>query len=224
MEKIIGIYKITSPSGRVYIGQSVDIYKRWRKYKSLNCKKQVRLYNSFLKYGVCKHEFDILLKCTEFQLNVKERYYQEFFNAIDDNIGLNCIYTKTTEKRQSISKETRLKMSISRGNKQTTKGNKHTIETKLKISFSKKNDFHTQKTKEKMSISHKGKKHSSIQKERMSESRIGNKNRNKIILDLNTGVFYYSAIELSNLLKKNASHLTSQLRGCSKNKTSYIYV
>ena len=29
-----GIYKITSPTGRIYIGQSVDIYYRWNDYKT----------------------------------------------------------------------------------------------------------------------------------------------------------------------------------------------
>ena len=28
-----GIYKITNPNGKVYIGQSIDIDKRWNKYK-----------------------------------------------------------------------------------------------------------------------------------------------------------------------------------------------
>jgi hypothetical protein len=34
--EICGIYKITSPSKKVYIGQSVDIYERWQKYQNLN--------------------------------------------------------------------------------------------------------------------------------------------------------------------------------------------
>lgn len=34
-EKICGIYKITSPSGKVYIGQSNNIIKRWITYKSI---------------------------------------------------------------------------------------------------------------------------------------------------------------------------------------------
>jgi predicted GIY-YIG superfamily endonuclease len=33
---MIGIYKITSPSGKVYIGQSWDIYDRWKKHKQKN--------------------------------------------------------------------------------------------------------------------------------------------------------------------------------------------
>lgn len=31
---MIGIYKITSPSNRIYIGQSIDIEARWKSYKT----------------------------------------------------------------------------------------------------------------------------------------------------------------------------------------------
>lgn len=57
---MVGIYKITSPSGRVYIGQSFNIKERKRQYKHLNCKAQPKLYNSFIKYGFTNHEFDIV--------------------------------------------------------------------------------------------------------------------------------------------------------------------
>jgi hypothetical protein len=40
MSKICGIYKITSPSGKVYIGQSVDIKRRFTTYKILNKSKR----------------------------------------------------------------------------------------------------------------------------------------------------------------------------------------
>ena len=33
MKKITGIYKITSPSNKIYIGQSKNIYSRWNAYK-----------------------------------------------------------------------------------------------------------------------------------------------------------------------------------------------
>lgn len=39
----IGIYKIKSPSNRIYIGQSWDIDKRLNYYKRLLCKSQIKL-------------------------------------------------------------------------------------------------------------------------------------------------------------------------------------
>jgi group I intron endonuclease len=62
-----GIYKISSPSGRVYIGQSVDINARFRAYRNGNCGKQKRLYESFKKYGFDSHILEIIEECEEHQ-------------------------------------------------------------------------------------------------------------------------------------------------------------
>lgn len=43
---MIGIYKITNPKGKVYIGQSIDINERFKTYSYLKCKNQTKLYNS----------------------------------------------------------------------------------------------------------------------------------------------------------------------------------
>lgn len=56
----VGIYKITSPSGRVYIGQSINIKKRFSRYKAYKVKSQKAIYNSLVKYGVENHKFDII--------------------------------------------------------------------------------------------------------------------------------------------------------------------
>lgn len=45
----------------------------------------------------------------------------------------------------------------------------------------------------------------------------------KIVIDLNTGVFYNSATELSNLSGINRRTLTGWLNGRYKNKSNYIY-
>lgn len=59
-KKISGIYLITSPSNKIYVGQSWDINKRWNNYKNLQCKGQIYLYNSLLKYDVDNHKFEIV--------------------------------------------------------------------------------------------------------------------------------------------------------------------
>jgi len=55
-----GIYKITSPSGKIYIGSSINIDKRIKYYSSGNCKGQIRLFNSIVKYGWNNHILEIL--------------------------------------------------------------------------------------------------------------------------------------------------------------------
>ena len=52
MNKVCGIYKITSPTNKVYIGQSIDVENRLKRYKYFVSKKQTRLYYSILKYGM----------------------------------------------------------------------------------------------------------------------------------------------------------------------------
>ena len=92
-EIICGIYKITSPSGRVYIGQSEDISKRWGNYKNVNKSNvgQVKLANSFKKYGTKAHTFEIIEQCNFEDLDCRERYWQDFYDAT--NTGLNCVLT-----------------------------------------------------------------------------------------------------------------------------------
>lgn len=57
---ISGIYKITSPSGKIYIGRSYRIKERWRSYRRMDCKDQRKLFASFKKYGANNHTFEII--------------------------------------------------------------------------------------------------------------------------------------------------------------------
>ncbi len=129
MEKIIGIYKITSPSDRVYIGQSCNIKYRFNQYKKEQCKKQTKLYNSFKKYGVWKHHFEVITECDIEDLNVLERYYQEEYDVL--NKGLNCLYVNTKTLKGVVSDYTKNKLSIaSRGKKISEKHKKILSELK----------------------------------------------------------------------------------------------
>jgi len=108
---MIGIYKIINPLGFIYIGQSKDLRKRIRDYKS-NCKKgQRKLFNSFKENGFENHIFEIIEECKIDELNKRERYYQEFFKSIEN--GLNCQYVNTDSKKRKLSKETIIRISNS---------------------------------------------------------------------------------------------------------------
>jgi group I intron endonuclease len=80
----IGIYKITNPNGRIYIGQSTNILLRWGKYKKLHCKDQPSLYNSLLKYGVENHTFDIVEECIIELLDKREIYWGEYYDVLSN--------------------------------------------------------------------------------------------------------------------------------------------
>jgi len=105
---MIGIYKITSPSDKIYIGQSINIQKRFKQYKNLqNCKFQTKLYDSLMFEK--NHKFEILEECDINLLNERERYWQDYYNVLK---GLNCRLTTYNSKSGKLSEETKLKMSI----------------------------------------------------------------------------------------------------------------
>lgn len=100
MKKITGIYKITSPSNKIYIGQSKNIYSRWNAYKyfqrDYDCYKKRNknslIFKSFKKYGYRNHKFEILEICNELELNKKEIFYIKKYNSnvlFGSKIGLN---------------------------------------------------------------------------------------------------------------------------------------
>ena len=102
---MIGIYKITNLKGRVYVGQSLQIERRRRSYSRLDCKRQVRLYSSLVKYGLKSHTFEIIEECATDQLNEKERYWQDYYDVVGPN-GLNCKLTDTDDKSGKHSQHT----------------------------------------------------------------------------------------------------------------------
>jgi group I intron endonuclease len=120
--EITGIYKITSPSNKIYIGQSYDILSRWNQYKNLQCKKQTHIYNSFKKYGVENHKFEIVCECDYEQLNDLEIYYIELYQCFNSKFGLNlreggCVKSKMSE-------ESKQKMSIAKKGKPSSRKGK----------------------------------------------------------------------------------------------------
>ena len=159
---MIGIYKITSPSNKVYIGQSVNIKNRISKYKKDNCKSQTILYNSIIKYGWENHVFEILCECKIEQLNELERYYQDLYSVISEN-GMNCSLTTTSTKSGRLSDKTIQKLKSLKVKESTKEKMRNRVLTdchKEKISISLTGRKVSQYTKDKISKSNKGKKRS----------------------------------------------------------------
>ena len=155
---MIGIYKITSPTGKIYIGQSVNIRKRMLKYKNLNCKSQSILYKSILKYGWCNHIFEVIEECDIELLNNKERFYQDIFDATGKN-GLNCMLTKTNDRSGFHSQETKQKLSEARRkDKNSFFGKKHKEDSLLKMKIASSLRRHTPESLEKLRIANTGDK------------------------------------------------------------------
>lgn len=131
-EVIIGIYKITSPTGRVYIGESKDIYKRFSNYKKHNqTKSQPRVHHSLNKYGWEAHIFEIIEECDFDDLKCRERHWQDFYDVL--NGGLNCKLTNCGEVKQVYSQEMLERMSNSQKGKRLSKESCRKIKCKNRI-------------------------------------------------------------------------------------------
>ena len=90
-----GIYRIlNNVNGKSYIGQSIDIYKRWKEHV-LNAKSNrlnYALYSAMNKYGIDNFSFSILEECEPHKLSDKEIYYIELFRTyvdFEDSNGYN---------------------------------------------------------------------------------------------------------------------------------------
>lgn len=93
-EKIFNcIYKITSPSWKIYIWQSQNIKNRVSQYKWMHCKNQTKLYNSFIKYWFDNHIFEILDKDIDLEeINKIETYYINKYNSVDNWLNICSVW------------------------------------------------------------------------------------------------------------------------------------
>ena len=162
--KMIGIYKITNPKGKIYIGQSTDIEGRKIYYLKLKCTRQPKIYNSLLKYGWEQHVFEIIEECSLELLNEREIYWGLMYNVLGEN-GLNL---KLGDGRGICSEETKQKLS------ESLKGRIQSEETKQKISSSKLGIKYSDETKQKMSEKLLGKPKSEQHKQNMGLAKKGN--------------------------------------------------
>jgi group I intron endonuclease len=147
------IYKIVSPTGKIYIGQTTNANKRYCTYRKKNCKRQLKLYNSIVKYGWESHIFEIIHICPESDLNEMEVFYIKEYNSFNTKHGLNLLSGGNHPK---VSNETKEK--ISKSSKGNTKwlGKRHTEESINKMRISHSGHTTSNETKTKMSLTRKG--------------------------------------------------------------------
>ena len=83
---ICGIYKITNLlTEQRYIGQSVDIAKRWKDHckcgLGIDASTTNLLYNSMQKDGVWNFSFELIEECPRKDLNNKERFWIQMYQS-----------------------------------------------------------------------------------------------------------------------------------------------
>ena len=195
---MVGIYHITNlKSGKVYIGQSIDIYKRFRDHKAaLNGGYHQNRYlqNAWNKNGETNFIFGILEECAEDDLVKKEQFWIDFYGGINDSANYNF---REAGSRGKVSDKTRKIMSdntkklrqdpdwVARNSEGIKRawtderrqymsklktGSKASEETKKKMSETRKGKPRSEETKRKISESLKGHKVSDSTKQKISNS------------------------------------------------------
>ena len=114
---MIGIYKITNPGGKSYIGLSREIEVRWNSYKNMQFQStNTKLRKSLEEYGYENHTFEVLeevelVKDTYGKntalLRKRERYWikelDTFYNGLNSNGGGSGCNSHTEESKRKIS-------------------------------------------------------------------------------------------------------------------------
>jgi len=190
---MIGIYKITNPNGKVYIGQTWDFKRRFDQYQKTFGIKQRRLYNSIIKYGVESHNFDIICELpNDISQEVLDRYelvYWEFYKdclvellniRIPGKGGKHSEETKKLMSQWQIGKivpeETKSRISKSNlGKIPWNKGIPRTQEVKDKISLVNKGKRLPQEAIDKIAKALKGRVFSEETRKKISEAKKGTK-------------------------------------------------
>jgi len=205
----IGIYKLTNPKGKMYIGQSTNIKERWEKGHKYNSGSGIKLKNSFKKYGWENHTKEIIEECSIEELDLKETYWIEYYNSYEK--GLNS----TSKGGFKGYRDTLWKQKHSKG----MKGRKGYWEGKKRPNHSKwmkenKCGFHYERTlehKENLSNKLSGRKLSKKICKKISKNKIGKKT--KSIICLETQQIFNSIKECSEIMGISKGCICSFVKG-----------
>jgi group I intron endonuclease len=164
-----GIYKWTNKiTNDIYVGQSIDLAKRFIKYFNLSYLKNretLVISRALIKHGYSNFSLEILEYCDIANLTEREQYYMDKLNP-----KYNTLKIAGSSSGHKLSEETKAKISKSlKGiyvkEKSLLYGRTHSEETKALMSLtrSKINNLgktHTEETKELMRQKALGRKHS----------------------------------------------------------------
>lgn len=166
MNKIGYIYKITNPNGGIYIGQTTNPEVRFKYYRLLHCKRQIKIYRSLVKYGWENHTIEIIdsILYDKAELNKLEESYVAKYNSNNYETGLNL--TPGGTRLSDLNKKI---------NKERSTGRKVSEETKEKLRQANLGKKQSPETVAKRNAVNTGKKRTDESRRKMSESRMGMK-------------------------------------------------
>jgi group I intron endonuclease len=230
------IYKITNPSGKIYIGSTINIKDRIYRYKTNRVKSQIKISRSISKYGWENHLFEIIYECDASEKLFYENKFGIEYDVISEN-GLNCSIPKSDDVYQCMNAETKIKIglahkgkiisdeqkkTISINSRNWLKNNKHPMSGATPWNKGKsflkgdKNPMYGVKR------SDDWKKHHS-ERMKLINKRGSMHSKSKIIIDVVNGIFYDNIKQASDFLNIKYSTLKNTLRKNTNNKYNLYY-
>lgn len=218
---MIGIYIITNLiTGKTYIGQSIDIQRRFHEHRCISHESNRHLKYALAKYGKENFKYEVLEECKEDKLDERERYYIE---------KLKPEYNITTGGQDSLRRfPDEIKKKISEKSKEQWKSmSDEAKEVRIKNNLKGPRKGHpvSEKTRQKLREKNLGKKQSreTIEKRRKTlESkklngyvRTNDANKKKVIC-IETGDIYESVKAAAESIGADPSSVTSMLKGRQK--------
>jgi len=216
------IYKLTSPSGKSYIGQTIrPIEKRLEEHRTGESKRCRAIYNAIKEYGWENFEKE-WNEVPDDDLN----FYEEMLVALLGTLSPCGYNLREGGGNGKMSEETKKKISVAQI------GKTHTEESKRKHSESIKGDKHhnygktlSEEHKQKLSEAHLGKTLSDENKRKISEAMKGEKNHRS------KRVYQYdlegNLLSSSETVREAARHLKtndgSKIRSCARGERKTAY-
>ena len=198
------VYKYTSPSGKVYVGQTYNetMRKYYHTYAAIKYGK-TPFQKAIRKYGIENFEYEVIVSgVPHYMIGAFEKYWINYFKS--NEIGYNC--TVGGDGVVCPTKEVREKISI------TSKGRHHSEEAKKAIGDAfrgkKLTEEHKQKLRKPKTLEHAAKVGKAISKK---------------VKCIEADTVYESIYEanISVGLKKNSSNITSVCKGRRKTAGGY---
>jgi group I intron endonuclease len=220
---MVGIYKITNPEGKSYVGLSREVEVRWNSYKNMQFQSNTLLKESIKKYGYENHIFEIIEEVELSEntygkntalLRKRERYWistlNTFYDGLNQNGGGSGCGSHTEESKQKISG--------------ALKGKPKPLD----FGKNRKKWQHNEEWREKVSASKKGKPSSLKGKNRSYKGRISpNKGKGKPIiqydLDMNPIKDFPSISKASKTLNIPQPSISECLKKKHKTAGGYIW-
>ena len=243
-----GIYSLTSPSGKVYIGQSWNIEKRHRHYRTASsCKAQIALARSIAKYGYENHIVKTLYELpSDITQKVLDEYEIFFINQYKE-AGIVLLNMKGGGFGAKMEQSSIDKIKAARA-KQTpptlgkvcsdiTKerirvaltGKKASPEAVEKSRQARIGMKATEETRAKLRAARAlknhwvGRKHSDEAKQKQSLKKIGHKINNKKVICIDTGIIYDSITDAAIYLNIKPKTLSARIRKKTKVSPLFTY-